>query len=695
MYANPMDTLLQQQTQYRCPGLRIPLPMLRNESLDHHLLDFKHPLWRGTLSPSDGQEGSVYVSAASTGMGKTQIAYDLGRESMCTIFVRATDSAPTQAFSRLRTLLESEPTVSAAHGNRLATWLVSAYVLVALRVYLYVAVTLSNAERPDAVHVARRVMLAAFRNGVSDRAVDALFQALVRVDSDVFNWMYRLVDLRRHKLLREQKLLVCLDEAQWLMQFGQRVFSSENGMPRSALRAVADSFISLSNALTSLSLLVCGTQFSLTSCDEVRSRNRGGMIMLPLTTLLNVGRMREELQHIWTIPDELFDDAEVHAKLERLSGRPYLFGLGVLLPIFTLTVEGGISGQFTRAHLLTALDRGYDRVTSYLSSMLSSFLADARPDTERRRRLFAYVLMSHGEAWTTIDKSFVGTFMQSGIIPEAALTSDRSQWATRVVEPLSWSILFDKLANLNVREAMRMMLPEVAPTGIEGHVFALIVALRLLWNAEQSRKRARDANARVTLSELFAGYATAGLGVCGSWTVSVRFGRSLTNDPYATYLHALVSETGMNSIWYELPNTAAGPDLVFSALDSAGQPRVVAVQCKHVKSEALERAIKTLHPARQYNAFGAQKLQFNDIVERTPWLGQRWVRVVATNRPAHPKLLEWFDTRGAEQPSPLVFLSLSSGADVPSGLVTDGAELTLTKQIKDELVAQDVDVCRY
>jgi hypothetical protein len=300
-------------------------------------------------------------------------------------------------------------------------------------------------------------------------------------------------------------------------------------------------------------------------------------------------------------------------------------------------------------------------------------------------------LMSHGEAWSRTSESLQGSFIESGVGPEAALADNKTKWASQAVEPLSWRILFEKLLDFDVNRLTAMMLPERPMPGSEGHVFELLVALKLLWNAERTRK-ASPHSASLLLRDLFAGFNVAGLGVCGTWTVSIVYGRNMIATGCESFLHALLSDAELNSLWYNIQHTAAGPDLVFVAQDGSGDRHLVAVQCKNATSDNLSDALKSLHPADQYRgAEGDVQQLYQTLAVQHPWTCKQWVRIVATNRGMSMPLQTWLNKDAAAQSSPIVVASLAHLAkDI--AIVKQGPVMNITALARSHLSARELGV---
>jgi hypothetical protein len=679
LYARTEETLALQRQSFRCPTLRIPAPLVCRGNnfwpLNHQTTDFLQPLISEPLSDLAGHEGKIYVAAASTGMGKTQAAYDLGKQ-MCTIFIWV---SPTQDVSLpFRRLQHFWAGASEDRAQQLLDALVMAYLFVGMRIFSHAVKKCQDDMIAHEEHsrVARRVTVAMFRDSRADHCVDQVFNALIGCMDASTADVRELLDVRCLQTLRrdagmaDEKMLVCVDEAQKLLSF-------ETDKPKSKLmlHAFTASLERVRAKAMPFAILLTGTDQSLVDCVHPASDVGGTVEMLGPWTMLTRDRMKRELQHLWSIDDAVFADEKVDAALGRLEGRPYWFGRGVLLQLYDDLQAQKLSKGITRDALLEAMKTGEESVRSYISALYRAWLHQKSVDSVRHE-LVMYTLQNQGKSWGSGIPSLTGTFVKYGVIPEASVATTQTAWAHCGMEPLSWDMLFAKMLGPELRDAVNATIRESPP-----HPPARIAPLSMSTLAVFLTNVFNN-NGECTLLSMFAGMEVAGLGKCGLWTVSIKslryvilasdrlriFARSLdsrdsteSEDESALLAMTRVRTSlnrsgGVETMFYNKDRGILGPQIVFAARDQEGIEHVVAVYCSSIPYESLHEALDQVSPHSLHLREYRERAQ--DMVASHPWLLQQWVRVVVCNKAIGDDLRSWISKTAGYGESPIVMAKL-------------------------------------
>lgn len=382
-----------------------------------------------TCSSEDKQNYNLLCVAGASGMGKTHLAYSIGRKCSC-IFIRVCEPG-----NGLMNCL-SQPWFSAYHrvlsvlsvsSDRKEARAKSALRVVELLLFCYVEATCIASRCAKNDEDKRELILRYHRNTISEAHINSLFemrfQQLQRDDNS------NLLDDERCSCFfgeistlaaaeLDKGLVLCLDEILVLAKLcednclsnasctsqGQAADNAqtEYGIqnPSVATKDGETEDFDANQGLLHITLccigsiccdrewraFVTGTSASLSKFrthPEDISAIRGSTISHAPNQLLTVDDMIDLLQHYFFWDSTVFDSVQVRDALQRFSGRPLFFEQGVFHPLLCYVVGGTTPANHTvkKKKLSSAILLGVINCNVVRQRLLSRFekLFDAEP----------------------------------------------------------------------------------------------------------------------------------------------------------------------------------------------------------------------------------------------------------------------------------------------------------------------------
>lgn len=644
------------------PYLRAPLPLdnatgselLITQELNSVGNDAKLFFDRINVSRTAGpQDRPIYCSAATSGVGKTHLAYATGKY-LTMILIRVASglsvsspfSSPWQSLIEILLPLNQKRETEMGSGDISET----ALTYIKLLIYSYVDATLIALEHGK-VYLnldrdrLRELALRFHRNGRGEAYVKQLFdfECAKQTTSDIFfsdlaktKFNFRKY---RHSLLDRFKavfpvadtdqedaeiLLICFDEIQELLGkfpylFIQKsVFDSQideigDERSRDMFYGVACAMRSLTSNCPNWTMHMTGTSLSI---SKLRAPN-GISSSLPRNqiqevkisgSLLNAASMKDMIQFYWDIPDNVFTK-EVLDALDRYRGRPYFFVEGPFRAIFANS-----KNLITSALLKTIVQDTFGSVEMVMDRRVNKMFELNKPISGSGDQtitavipiLLKSLICGTGKIVLRGDLNISRAIIDGVILASSAM----AEVDLRETEPLVYDCLQKYLSRLSRDDINRLMSLVLNQIRLDSGATAeemFCYWLGLTTYAYMRGNNGRGVPLGNLLSDLYDGDNIEYFPSCllNEYLCQATKVVSLSNAAFHDRLEIStigkeISSINTSAIFYDI-DVLCGLDIaVVVKHRDTNNYKLVAIQSKNDKSITIKEALMTLSPGTQY-----------------------------------------------------------------------------------------------
>lgn len=653
--------LEEQRISTGCNYLKAPLPLDRSSNkeilITQELISagndaelFFDEIRRTRTSSS--QDRPIYCSAATSGVGKTHLAYATGKY-LTTMLIRVAsgfsiDDPFTSPWKALMLKLRS---LDAQRGveNGSSNLSMQALVYVKLLIYSYVDATLIALEHSkdpplDFDRARLREMALRFnRNGRGENYVKTLFmlrfQEAVATEFDVDIAKAYLRDYRNELCSRLQAvfegstegsegpemLLVCFDEIQELLGKFRCLFIQRSGFGpqencvgdenwRDLFYGVACAMGSLTRNCGNWAMHMTGTSMTISKLHAPNGvstsllRNQIKEISIR-SSLLDKICMKNIIQFYWDIPDNSFTE-EVLDALDRYRGRPLFFIEGA----FKMVCENSRRGVLTSVELLKSITSGFESVQSILNRRIRNLFEANRPIAGPGDRTLTSViptllksLMCGTGKVVFTDDADIARAITDGVILVSSTTNEID---LRQTEPLVYDCLLQYLSGLCKTDRTRLI--HLVLNQIRSDSGATAEELFSYWLALETNAFMRENNASyIRLGELLSPLYDGNdqdhfpRRLLNDYLCQATKVVNLKNAAFYDKLGITQNDGGIESIntstiFYNI-DVQCGLDIaVIVKHRDTNHYKLVAIQSKNDKAITVKEALLTLSPGTQY-----------------------------------------------------------------------------------------------
>eukprot|EP01033_Poteriospumella_lacustris_P004997 gene4996-gene5552 len=601
----------------------------------------------------------MLCAAAASGMGKTHIAYDVGKKHFL-ILIRVMgnsgefngdqlshksppwDSA-LEHMKQFKARSMAEPLMQRAKG-------MLRYIHILLYTYLQFTISALNAVALD-LERRKELVLRLHRNGVADELIKKLFgrnvQQLTNVDTHGIcenkfcSFRQEVIDSSWDRIPDTEKLILCVDEINGLAgdfftDFGPRSTMEnaetfeDGGEPecRGLMYGLFCVLKKISTTHPSWYCYVTGTALSVakfqSDVDGI-SIARGSILPVSPDTLLSVDDMVSILTYYFRFTDATI--ALLRGKLANFTGRPQFFAKGVFDPLYNFLPRS--------AHHIYELDSAMFNEFKWIESNFSMlakqyfdkysnmFGPEARSlpnGVKNMKALLPSIVCAYlsGGVYNVNGDDVLEGAVYTGILPMGvnAANDDRNYQIDLRREPIIHNAIARLVRSLVKRDngVSRLLSMMTDLGGEKGKlaewIFCMFVILQVQkMHLERKRLDLRSLFEVLTasshhdyLEESFADYEV----LCNN-IVDMGATHHSSTKARESFLRTFVkpnNEYDFHSLLINIDNYA-GVDVAFmvkpiGGLEHAVSPRLVVFQVKNRKVDSLDSCLLTLSPGCQY-----------------------------------------------------------------------------------------------
>jgi hypothetical protein len=592
------------------------------------------------------QDRPIFVAAATSGVGKTRLAYSTGKFlTMVLIRVAGTPELGQPLTAPWMFLLDKLNPLhvrrDAADGNQELSE--EALLYVKLLICCYVDATVSALEHGKSISMDRSTLrelaLRFNRNGTGEGIVTKLFESkcIELLDNDntliskkVAISTYRgNIDTRFADAFDSTKelLLICFDEVQELLTRLPRLFIRETKFlstgiiddraPRDLFYGVACAMRSHTNRCPNWIMFMAGTHLSISKIsveDGVSGsllRNRIEEVII-MSNLLKSCDMKKMIQHYWDIADSVFTEEVIEA-LDCYRGRPYFFMEGVFPHIVEATRN---EDNLTSEKLIRVLKSRLGPVTRNTHRRIQSMFDSNRAIVGSGDRtvhalipsLIKAIVCGDGKLLLRGDEDISNAILDGVILAssdEAYLESTEKN--IKDSEPLMHSCLADFISRYPVDLLMSLVLNQIREDSgaTAEEMFCYWLALTVY--ATNKRDNSNGILLGNLLQPLYDGDIAAHFPanllneyMCSATRVVNLHGASFESEIGTLSSSGKLQGIITNSIFYNI-HPLCGLDIVFIVKHRyEDRYKLVAIQSKNYKSIAAKDIMMTLSPGLQF-----------------------------------------------------------------------------------------------
>lgn len=645
------DKRLENQRNKVCNYLKNPLPLdssagriiLHTQELKSVGDDAERFFKQISMSTAkSAQDRCVFCVAATSGIGKTHLAYATGK-LLTTIVIRVAKkpdpchpySAPWSLLARNIKKLDTE--------TRGAVDPTLALMYVKLLICCYVDATLIALEHGKSLELSteqlRELALRFNRNGTVESIVRDLFEMQCehimnfRVEAALtFTTDYRkLIDDRFLRLFPSEKLLLCFDEIQELLGKFPKLFVRNSRYLSDeplTIKNRRDLFYGVSCAMESFTrscnwaVYMTGTHLSISKLYEENGvsnsllRNRLNKFAVK-SSLMNRRDMKDMIQFYWEIPDTVFTD-DVMDALEKFSGRPYFFIEGAFTNIYVETCDNNV---ITAPKLLNILSDSLKIIQDIINDKIHGIFLSNKPivgagDKTVRAlipALIKSIICGSGELYLRGDPD-ISQAIIGGVILSSAAQEEGGHVNIKDSEPLVFAALTTYISeDLPIERLMTLVLNQIhdesGATAEEMFVYwAALTAFKYM-----KKKRTAYIPLGKLLDQLFDGasedypkdllnmYKFTATKVLDIEGASLIGHLNIVNDPNDA---SKIVSINTDTVFFKI-DESSGVDIAFvveaeAEAEAGGAFKLVAIQSKNNRSITVKEVLMTLSPGLQY-----------------------------------------------------------------------------------------------
>jgi hypothetical protein len=649
-----------QRTKSGCSYLKNPLPLdttsggklVHTQELYHAGSDAED-FFRviiASLSAAE-QDRSVFCCAATSGVGKTRLAYATGKFLTMVLIRVAKQPDPANPFTapwdalcaKLNPLHERRD-----QGRGCEEISANALLYVKILICCYVDATVTaleiGKENNLCISRLRELALRFNRNGTGENLVKMLFESkcieiVHNTDLDEAKTKFR--DYRQATNNRfaqvfdtgDEILLVCFDEIQELLNRFPRLFIQkckfgieemvDDKMSRDLFYGVACAMGSFTRNCRNWALYMTGTHLSISKLYAEKGvsssilRNR--IHEFPIkASLMTSRRMKDLLQHYWDISEDTFTES-VMDTLDKFRGRPYFFVEGVFPTIYAETCLNpcGLTSMRLISLCNDCLDKVRVNIQRRIEAMFAQNKAIAGAGTGDRTvhslipTLIKTIICGNGKMFLHGDQDISQAILDGVILAssdEAVVRSPEKN--IRETEPLVYDGLISYLSSMDINKIMNLVLNQINDESgaTAEEMFSYWIALKTFSHCTGGNSARKGILLGELLFPLYDGENLAHFPrnhlneyVCNATKVV-----NLENSGFVSSLAIVpridnsIESMNTETVFFGI-NTLCGVDIVFvvkSVLNN--HYKLVAIQSKNDKSITAKEVLMTLSPGLQY-----------------------------------------------------------------------------------------------